>query len=148
MIGTSGRTRWILQVRGSSSVRKYIRSFCLHVPFHYFTIFPSILIIVTMAEQDRHESHFGANPDKPIPGASRPRLNFKAMGSGAEQDRYGSHFSIRPENPVRASAGSSVWPNTSGLGKEASASEQDRYGSHFSLVPLPVAGRKYFANIQ
>jgi hypothetical protein len=97
-----------------------------------------------MAEQDRYESHLGANPNNPIPDASRPRVSFKAMGSGAEQDRYGSHFSIRPENPVRAPAGSSVWPNTSGLGKgvSASASEQDRYSSHFSLVPLPVVWEK------
>ena len=93
-----------------------------------------------MSEQDRYESHLGAYPNNPIPGASRPRVNFEAMtrGSGAEQDRYGSHFSIRPDNPVRAPAGSSGWPNASGLGRGPSQAEQDRYSSHFSLVRRPI----------
>jgi steroid 5-alpha reductase family enzyme len=84
-----------------------------------------------MAEQDRYESHLGANPNNPIDGASRPRVNFDALarGSGAEQDRYASHFSINPD---------SILPNASRFGKGASASEQDHYGSHFSLVQLPV----------
>lgn len=77
---------------------------------------------ITMAEQDRYGSHFGANATNPttqtvpIPTPTR---------SGAEQDRWAAHLSrAGPRNP-EAEGATFRLPRTSGA-------EQDRYAAHWS----------------
>lgn len=77
---------------------------------------------MTMAEQDRYGSHFGAQPTNPTTHEIPIKL---PAGSGAEQDRWAAHLSqSAPRNP-QAEGARFRMPTTSGA-------EQDRYASHFS----------------